>query len=44
MDEFYIAVIERPDNSTFEQPYLDFYDLLSLIDFLGHDYRIVSIY
>ena len=44
MNSFYIAIIERPDNTTYEQPYIDFYDLVSLLTYLGDGYKIVSIY
>ena len=40
----YIAVIERPDNSTYEQPYNDFFELLELYRHLGDGYQIVCIY
>lgn len=40
----YIAVIERPDGSTYEQPFSDLYDLIELAGYLGDDYQIVSIY
>jgi len=40
----YIAVIERPDSSTYEQAYSDFDELLDLKRFLGPDYWIVDIY
>lgn len=39
----YIAVIERPDGSTYEQPYKDFEDLLALQKYLGDDYWIVDV-
>lgn len=39
------AVVERPDGSTFVQPYSgEFEDLLALKESLGDDYWIVSIY
>ena len=44
MSEFYVAVIERPDSSTYEQPYYDFYDLVRLIGFLGDGYKVIAIY
>ena len=40
----YYAIIERPDGSTYEQGYDDFYDLLDLIMFLGRKYRVVEVY
>lgn len=41
---YYIAVIERVDGTTYEQPYLEFEDLCDLSDSLGSDYWIVDIY
>lgn len=40
----YIAVIESPTGSTYEQPYREFEDLRDIVQMLGPDYRIVSIY
>ena len=40
----YIAIIERADNSTYEQVYDDFDELVELSDHLGDDYKIVAIY
>ena len=40
----YEAVIERPDGSTYVQPFNDFYELLELRRSLGDDYWIVEVY
>ena len=40
----YCAIIERPDGTTYEQLYGDFYDLLELKAMLGRGYWIVAIY
>ena len=44
MTDFYYAVIERPDNTTYEQLFKTFHDLELLISFLGDDYKVVAIY
>lgn len=41
---YYIAVIECPDGTTYEQRFYDFYELLDLKKMLGAEYLIVSIY
>lgn len=40
----YIAIIESPSGSTYEQPYRDFEDLKDIVQMLGPDYHVVSIY
>lgn len=40
----YIAVVERPDGSTYEQPFREFEDLLELATYLGDEYRVVDVY
>ena len=40
----YEALIERPDGSTYVQPFNDFYELLELRDTLGDEYLIVEVY
>lgn len=42
MKKHFVAVIERLDGTTYEQPFYDFEDLLFLRDVLGPDYLIVD--
>lgn len=43
-DEYYYAVIEREDGSTYVQPYKEFEDIVLLSDSLGDGYYIVDIF
>lgn len=41
----YTVVIERPDGTTFEQPYFNFEDVADLVkDVFGEGYKVVAIY
>ena len=40
----YVAVIERPDGTTYTQAYADFDDLIDLKEVLGDTYWIVDIF
>lgn len=42
--EYYHAVIERPDSSTYIQQFKDFENLQELKEMLGDDYWIVEIF
>lgn len=44
MSDWYVAVIERPDGSTYEQRYKYFEDLIHLYYALGSGYRICEVY
>lgn len=39
-----VAVIERPDGTSYTQPYQEFEDLLDLVASIGPDYLIVDIW